>query len=319
MKLTRINKKLIKTTKKSIDIYKEFGVQLAMYNFENSLFPDPRFKIGKRAHKKTHEYVQRRMEKEFQSVINNYENMQINNNDVIGNKSPIWIFWWQGLDNAPKLVQRCIMSVKENALDHPVKIVTRDNYKKLVDIPDYIIDKITNNKITLTHFSDILRMSLLYTYGGIWMDATLLVTKAIPINISNYSFYTIKHNLYADYHVCQGKWSGFFIAMSKENPLAKFCRDFFFEYWKKYDSLICYLLIDDIISLAYTHFKWAKKLIDDVPVNNRNVFELQSKLNNEYNTDTLDELEKNTFVFKLSYKMHITVNNGTFSRKLGLV
>ena len=45
MKLTRINKKLIKTTKKSIDIYKEFGVQLAMYNFENSLFPDPRFKI----------------------------------------------------------------------------------------------------------------------------------------------------------------------------------------------------------------------------------------------------------------------------------
>jgi hypothetical protein len=35
-------------------------------------------------------------------------------------------------------------------------------------------------KMTVTHFSDILRFNLLKNNGGLWLDATIFVNKPIP-------------------------------------------------------------------------------------------------------------------------------------------
>lgn len=34
--------------------------------------------------------------------------------ESISNECPIWVLWWQGLENAPLIVQRCVESIKRN-------------------------------------------------------------------------------------------------------------------------------------------------------------------------------------------------------------
>lgn len=57
--------------------------------------------------------------------------------------SNIWIFWWQGYENAPVLVKKCIDSVRKNAGTHPIILLTKDNWQSYADIPDYIIKKVS--------------------------------------------------------------------------------------------------------------------------------------------------------------------------------
>lgn len=64
-------------------------------------------------------------------------------------------------------------------------VIDQNNYRDYVDIPDYIIKKLDKKQMSLTHFSDILRMALLYEYGGVWMDATLFTVEEIPDIILN--------------------------------------------------------------------------------------------------------------------------------------
>ena len=45
----------------------------------------------------------------FRSVPNK-ERIQ----ESISNDCPIWVLWWQGLESAPLIVQRCVESIKRN-------------------------------------------------------------------------------------------------------------------------------------------------------------------------------------------------------------
>lgn len=49
-----------------------------------------------------------------------------------------------------------------------------------VDIPDYILQKYKQGKMTRTHLSDIVRLLLLSKYGGVWIDSTILLTNELP-------------------------------------------------------------------------------------------------------------------------------------------
>ncbi|MGZ1164961.1 capsular polysaccharide synthesis protein [Lactobacillus delbrueckii subsp. bulgaricus] len=316
-KLNKVGKRLSLINRRSMELSHNFNIKLGIYEWERSLFRDPKYTIGKHAHIKTHQYVKKRLEKEFSNLIDSYQGTQ--KVEKILPNAPIWIFWWQGLDSAPDVVKKCVETIMENSGGHPINLVTKENYKDIVHLPDNILKKLEMGNITLTHFSDILRMALLYEYGGIWMDCTLFMTSRLPANLCDYSFYTIRHGMYSDYHVCQGKWTGFFLAMSKGNPLAKFCRDMFYEYWKKYDKLMCYLLIDVVMLIAYDKFPWARLQIDQVPVNNARVFELQSLLNKKYDEQFFRTLTKSTTIFKLSYKGKIINKKGTFASVLNVI
>lgn len=50
----------------------------------------------------------------------------------------IWICWWQGLENAPEIVKRCVESIRRNAGDHQVTIITDQNVEQYIDIPEWV-------------------------------------------------------------------------------------------------------------------------------------------------------------------------------------
>lgn len=109
-------------------------------------------------------------------IIEHYSNSTQQQAQVpIMPNSPIWTCWWQGEECMPDIVKACYNAMKLHGDRHPVILITKDNYKTYIDIPDYILDKQEKGIIDLTHFSDILRAMILSKHGGIWMDSTLLL------------------------------------------------------------------------------------------------------------------------------------------------
>lgn len=108
-------------------------------------------------------------------IISKYKNQTCNSCENIDATSPIWVCWWQGKENMPDIVKACYNSIQKHACNHPVILITEENFRNYIDMPEYIINKQKEGYIDITHFSDILRMMLLTKHGGIWMDSTLLI------------------------------------------------------------------------------------------------------------------------------------------------
>ncbi|MFS2168899.1 capsular polysaccharide synthesis protein [Priestia megaterium] len=295
--------------KKYIRLVKEFGPKIAYLKIMQKLFKKNE-KLGKKYTIAKQKYITDKIKNEFYDIFQTDKKKNYADGYYLQENSPIWVFWWQGFESAPILVQKCIESIEKNAYQHPVILITRENINNYVDIPDYIYEKLEKGYITYTHFSDILRVSLLAKHGGIWMDATIYTTGDFTKEMINYNFYSNKIKPFGSF-ISQCRWSSFFIASGKENPICIICRDVFLEYWKSHDVLIDYLLIDDVIYLAAKENEKIKAAIDKIPFNNEKIYELQRVINSPFSHEQLEEINKETNIFKLSnkYKYEKYVND----------
>lgn len=299
--------------KKYFKLLNDFGIKVVLYQFICSTVFKNNTKLGQYFDKKKHENVKKYLTINYGEILDSYKNMNVNVNNIsnISESKIIWILWWQGIKDAPDIVKVAIDSVKKMNREYDVVIIDSSNYNDYICIPDNIIKKLNNKSMTITHFSDILRMALLAEYGGVWIDATVLCTKPLDdLKIDKYKFYTIKHGLYSDWHVCKGLWSGFFIASGKNNPMFYFFRDMFYKYWEDESSLICYFLIDCIIAMGYEQIYYIKEQIDAVPQNNSDVFILQNMLNDKFETLLWKDIIDKCNLHKLNYKMKLHTFEG---------
>jgi len=108
------------------------------------------------------------------------------------NDKIIWQYWAQGFEQAPDIVQKCLASVDKYASDYTIVRLTDANLAEYIDVPDFIERERPNYKTA--HFSDILRLMLLKTYGGIWMDATIMLLGPIPEEIANQNFFVFRRD-----------------------------------------------------------------------------------------------------------------------------
>ena len=115
-------------------------------------------------------------------------------------------------------------------------------------------------------------------------------------------FFSIKTPVYAQQHVSECKWTGFFMAGPKDNPLWRFGRDFFYKYWEENDVLITYLLIDYVIALAYRNFESIHNIIDEGTLYTDQLWTLISKLNEPFNDTDFCKITTALPFHKLSYK-----------------
>lgn len=94
----------------------------------------------------------------------------------------IWQYWGQGVkrDELPEVVRTCFDSVDKYAGDFEVIRLTDNTIRDYLDVPEEILQKVQSGEIRRVFFSDLLRVMLLATYGGIWLDATILMTDAFP-------------------------------------------------------------------------------------------------------------------------------------------
>ena len=93
----------------------------------------------------------------------------------------IFVYWNNGFDTAPKVVKRCLKTIKANVpKGWQLHIITDENLKQYVMMPDFVEEMVKNGKMCRANYSDILRLALLWNYGGLWLDATCFLTQGIP-------------------------------------------------------------------------------------------------------------------------------------------
>ncbi len=212
---------------------------------------------------------------------------------------------YQGIDSMPDLVQSCYRNLVYH-YGKRVRLVTSDNLADYIQIPDFVVNKVKSGNISLTHFSDIVRCSLLAQYGGLWLDSTCWVTDKIPDYITQLNIYSSKDPTIQNLPLwSNGRWTGWLMGTNMKNyPLFCFCRDLLFAYWNKEDKLIDYLLIDFCLLMGYETLESIKSQMDKIPPNNAERNTLYYLLDQEYDEERFQQICKNSWCFKLSYKHH---------------
>ena len=237
------------------------------------------------------------LEKRFHKTINKNSNIEFSKKEFKKENIIIWTCWLQGEEKAPLIVKRCLKSIKNNKNDFPVIIITEENFKTYVNIPEFIVKKWKSGIISNTHFSDILRCALLIQNGGIWIDSTCYLSDKIPDFVFENSFFCFKHKRRLEDTIELGSW---FMYSVNNNPLLKMTYELENEYWKKYNELDDYFLFHIFFRISS---KYYSEIWDFVPnINDMTPHELNSNLNYTYNKEIYEYIIRSSFVHKLTYK-----------------
>ena len=223
----------------------------------------------------------------------------------------IWICWFQGLDSAPGLVKRCIASVQRNAPEAQVIILTDENIPDYLTLPEHIKTKYQAGLISKAQYSDIVRCSLLYQYGGIWMDATVFMTKPVPESFYENAFSSLRFDS-PENALSQGYWTAYFLAARKGNSLVKLVRDILYRYWQHHNSLIEYFLIDYSFLYARERYPQLRQVMDRQPVTGNNRFLIRQYISAKPDRAAMVVLNNDPVgIYKLSHKeQYRTSDNG---------
>ncbi len=240
-------------------------------------------------------------------VLNKYNN--ILKTDELNIKSsyekiPIWVFWWQGEEEMPFIVKKCYENLQNNIPKEKCKVnlITKENYKNYVKLPSYIIEKVKLGKISLTHFSDIMRFNLLYNYGGLWIDSTIYLTTPLKEEIFERDLFTHRRVDLKSTNISKANWAAYIIGGKKNHILFKYINEALLFYWKIYDNQIDYFLIDYIIATAYKELPYIQEEINKIPYNNPEIFTLSKYMNKKYDEKFFEQIKNTTNIYKLTYK-----------------
>lgn len=217
----------------------------------------------------------------------------------------IWICWMQGMENAPMLVQKCYESIKARLNDREIILITSQNRKDYVTMPEHIEEKYSKGIITHTHFSDLLRVELLCKYGGTWIDATVFCSgHNIPGYFFDSSFFVFQ-NLKpgADGATCNV--SSWFMTAWANHKFMLAQRALLFDYWERYDYQVDYFLFHYFISIVSEFYAEDWKKIIQFPNSFPHVLQLMQF--ETFNQKKWDAITEACPFHKLTYK-HIVDN-----------
>lgn len=211
----------------------------------------------------------------------------------------IWICWFQGMDNAPDLVKKCYQSVVKNNPDKKVIVITEKNISDYVTFPEYIVTKWKQGVITHTHMTDLLRLELLITYGGLWLDATVLCTGIAPeyfFDSDLFFFQTLKPG--RDGHASY--ISSWLMEAKTNNKILMATRELCYEYWKANNTMWDYFLLHDFMSIVLEKYEedWKKIIQRD----NATPHILLLRLFDKYDEKMWAAIKDQTQFHKLTYK-----------------
>lgn len=216
-----------------------------------------------------------------------------------------WSCWWQGQAQAPELVKSCWKSQKRNlppGIEHI--IITEENYREYVVLPESIMKKVDTGDISYTHLSDIIRVNLLYKYGGFWMDAAVYVLKPLEKSILEYPIYT--RNLPETQFCSNAMWTIGFLYAKPGNILFRFLSESFSYYFSVYDKLEYYFTLDYMIAIACNLFPDIEEQFQQIPYNNEKAFCLKGHLTEPFDAEKYRCYTENTSIQMLTYKLDLT-------------
>lgn len=124
--------------------------------------------------------------------------------------SVIWTYWEH--KTLPKIIQVCIDSWRRHNPGYKVVIITKENVQTYW--PEYDPTVLKHND-SPARFSDFVRLNVLASHGGIWMDASIFCTKSL-------------NWLHAHHNRGQHEFIGYFMQSFTTNPKFPVIESWFF-------------------------------------------------------------------------------------------
>lgn len=215
----------------------------------------------------------------------------------------IWICWFQGIEKAPELVKKCYKSVKKWYPDNNIVLITKENFKDYTNIPEYIIRKWEKGIISNTHFSDILRASLLIKNGGLWLDATVLCTGNSWNKIKENKLFVYRNGWMDMEYINMASW---LIYSKSNNNILLLTQELLYEYWKKNNYLVNYFLFHIFFKMATEKYEDEWKQVPYYSQIDNHL--LANELMNNFDEKRYNEIKSLTNFHKLTYKLQIDKN-----------
>jgi len=261
--------------------------------------------------------IQQKLKKKYSRLLQFFdEHYDINAIHEKSNK--VWVCWFQGIEKAPLLVQKCYQSLSKKLTDREIILITRQNMTEYVTFPDYIIEKWNRGQITHTHMTDLLRLELLIRYGGMWLDATVFCSSEredIPdyyFDSELFMYQTLKPG--RDGHT--QLISSWLISAKSNNRILMATRYLCYQYWEKNTEMVDYFLLHDFISIVLEHYPEEWKQI--IPQDNATPHIILLRLFDKYDETLWNAVKEQTPFHKLTYKFNEQKTNlpETYYKKL---
>lgn len=248
------------------------------------------------------------------------------------NDKIIWQFWFQGAHNAPALVQKCFDSVKKQmGGEYQIIILDENNLNDYINFPPFVLQKLKEGALSKTFFSDLLRVCLLATYGGVWLDATIYLSGKIGENLLCQDFFAFQRpatppldeKVWKKFNYGYFVWdeefkirllNSFLIAKAK-HPLMLALQDILFAFWQNEQKARHYFMFQIIFDLLISNEKFAP--LNCAVTNDTDAHLLQLHAKECFDAVLWSEICQKTTIHKLTYFKTLPQNSMAM-RILGL-
>ena len=279
-------------------------------------------KLFNKIQNKTYFKTQKMVGEDWDRVLKEYftnkiETEQIKPKKTFNNEKIIWQFWGQGWDfeKLPDVVKISYKSVEKYKKDYEIIHLDMNNINDYLEIPAYILKKVEDKKMGFAHFTDIIRLALLYNYGGVWIDATILLTDYLPQEYFEMDYFMFQRddNLenkkdWEDYDDFYFSWNNemkvrvlnSIIFAKKNNEIIKTLLDMLLIFWEHNDLVPNYFFFQVLYTeLIENYYKKKQcKIVSDTLTH-----ELIRVWFDKFSQEKLDEITKRNNVHKLTYKI----------------
>ncbi len=208
----------------------------------------------------------------------------------------VFVFWAQGIETAPPIVRRCADEVRRRHREGDVVFLDAASAREHAEVPAELAGRLGHE---WTRLSDLLRLELLSTYGGVWMDATCLprarMQDAVP-DLLESGFFAFTYR-----HARLGNW---FLASEPNHYLVAMLREAHYAYWRAYDHVVDYYLFHHLFEMLYhldERFAAVWDATPRLPVSRATAY--GKSLLEPADDDRTRALLDGSFVHKLTYKL----------------
>lgn len=252
--------------------------------------------------KEKHEYILNFLDQIYHDDITKYVDNGSRLHCFDGDRH-IWVFWNTGVESMPPIVKLCQESLKKHANGAKVHLLTMENLHQYISIPSFIMEKYESGRMTLAFLTDYIRVSLLEKYGGLWLDATILVTQDIPESIFHYILYSLHTKYEKTIFVNDNKIHCYVLGGVKGYSFFTYVREELEKYWKGHDFMIDYYLLDYTIMYAYSNNDEIKNRIDNLPYTSSSLYEIMNIINESADGSRINQLERENVFSKLNWRV----------------
>lgn len=223
---------------------------------------------------------------------------------LINKKEKIWIYWNTGINNAPNIIKLCINTWKYYNNNWNIIILDDNNLNNYIDIYNII----KNKNITIEAKSDIIRICILYNYGGLWVDSTVICTKPL------YKWFNTELDFFAYSRPGEDRMiASWFLYSKKNNYIIEKYYENVIDYWKNNSCVKEYFWLHYLFEKIYNNDNNFKLLWDKTKkIYSNNPLKLcwSDLKSTNLNKENLDDIYNHTTeLFKLDWRVNINIPN----------